>query len=149
MWKEFRDFLNRGNVVDMAVGVMIGGAFGKIVDSLVKDILMPPIGKALGGVDFTNLFITLGDTTYPTLAEAQKAGAATINYGVFINALIQFLIVALAVFFMVKSIERMRRQKPVEPPPPDTRECPFCISNVSKKATRCPQCTSELESAAA
>ncbi|MCE7868777.1 large conductance mechanosensitive channel protein MscL [bacterium CPR1] len=148
MWKEFRDFLNRGNVVDMAVGVIIGAAFGRIVDSLVKDVLMPPIGLVLGGVDFTNLFLTLGDASYPTLAEAQKAGAATINYGVFLNTLIQFLIVALAVFMMVKSVEKMRRQKPVEPPPPDTRDCPFCLSTISKNATRCPQCTSELEKAA-
>ncbi len=149
MLKEFRDFIQRGNVVDMAVGVIIGAAFGKIVTSLVNDIIMPPIGKLMGGVDFTNLFLTLGGPAYSTLADAQKAGAATINYGVFLNTIIQFLIVAGAVFMMVKAIERMRHKAPEPEAAPTTKDCPFCCTAIPLNATRCPQCTSTLEQAAA
>ncbi len=149
MFKEFREFAMRGNVVDMAVGIIIGGAFGTIVRSLVTDVIMPPIGLLLGGVDFTDLFLTLKDGIpagpYATLASAQEAGAVTIGYGVFINAVISFLVVALAVFFLIKGINRMKREEETPPEEPSTKECPFCISAVPIKARRCPFCTSELE----
>ncbi len=149
MFKEFREFAMRGNVVDMAVGIIIGGAFGTIVRSLVTDVIMPPIGLLLGGVDFTDLFLTLKDGIpagpYATLASAQEAGAVTIGYGVFINAVISFLGVALAVFFLIKGINRMKREEETPPEEPSTKECPFCISAVPIKARRCPFCTSELE----
>jgi large conductance mechanosensitive channel len=143
MLKEFREFALRGNLVDMAVGIIIGAAFTLVVNSLVKDIVMPPIGMALGGVDFTDLFISLSGESYPSLAAAQAAGAATINYGLFINTLINFIITALAVFFLVRAMNRLRSAP--APAAPDTKDCPFCASSISLKATRCPHCTSVLE----
>jgi large conductance mechanosensitive channel len=148
MFKEFKEFAMRGNVVDMAVGIIIGGAFGTIVKSLVSDVMMPPIGLLLGGVDFSDLFITLkeGATAgpYATLAIAQAAGAVTISYGLFMNAVISFLIVAFAVFLLIKGINRLQREKEAPAAEPTTRECPHCFSTIAIKATRCPQCTSEL-----
>ncbi|MDW7771473.1 MAG: large-conductance mechanosensitive channel protein MscL [Desulfobulbaceae bacterium] len=148
MLKEFREFAMRGNVVDMAVGIIIGGAFGTIVQSLVADVLMPPIGLLLGGVDFADLFLVLKAGAVPppylTLAEAQEAGAVVISYGVFINAIISFLIVAFAVFLLIRAINRMQREQEAPPPAPATRECPFCLSAIPIQATRCPHCTSEL-----
>ena len=148
MLKEFKEFAMRGNVVDMAVGIIIGGAFGTIVKSLVADVIMPPIGLLLGGVDFSNLFFVLkeGGTAgpYTALAEAQQAGAVTINYGLFINGVISFLIVAFAVFLLLKSINRMKRQQDVAPAEPTTKDCPKCFSAIPIKATRCPNCTSDL-----
>lgn len=143
MWKEFRDFAMRGNVVDLAVGIIIGAAFGKIVTSLVNDILMPPLGVILGSVDFSNLFLNLSAKHYDSLAEAKAAGAATINYGVFINNVIDFLIVAFAVFMLVRQINRLTRALD-KPATPTTKECPYCASTIALKATRCPQCTSAL-----
>ncbi|MED5510146.1 MAG: large conductance mechanosensitive channel protein MscL [Pseudomonadota bacterium] len=148
MLKEFKEFAMRGNVVDMAVGIIIGGAFATIVKSLVADVIMPPVGLMLGGVDFTDLFILLkeGSTAapYATLAAAQEAGAVVISYGVFINAVISFLIVAFAVFLLIRSINRLRREEEAPPVEPTTKDCPFCFSTVSLKATRCPHCTSEI-----
>lgn len=147
MLKEFKEFAMRGNVVDMAVGIIIGGAFGTIVKSLVSDIIMPPIGLLLGGVDFSDLFITLkeGTTTgpYATLASAQQAGAVTMNIGLFVNSVISFLIVAFAVFLLIKGINSLRREQaaPVEP---ETKECTHCFSTINVKAVRCPFCTSDL-----
>lgn len=149
MWKEFKEFILRGNVVDMAVGIMIGAAFGKIVSSLVNDILMPPIGFILGKVDFSNLFISLSGH-YKTLAEAQAAGAPTINYGVFLNTVLDFLIIAAVVFFLiVRPMNRLRKVKEVAPAAPTTKECPYCYSTIPIKARRCPYCTSDLEGAGA
>ena len=151
MLKEFKEFAMRGNVVDMAVGIIIGAAFGTIVKSLVSDIIMPPIGLLLGNVDFTNLFAVLreGSTAgpYASLADAQKAGAVTINYGVFVNTIISFLIVAFVVFLLIRQINRLKRQEEAPPPEPTTKDCPHCLSNIPIKATRCPQCTSELGAA--
>ena len=148
MLKEFKEFAMRGNVVDMAVGIIIGGAFGTIVKSLVSDVMMPPIGLLLGGVDFSDLFITLKDGAtagpYATLVMAQKAGAVTISYGVFINAVISFLIVAFAVFLLIKGLNKLHREKEQPAAEPTTKDCPFCYSSISIKATRCPNCTSEL-----
>lgn len=143
MAKEFREFASRGNVIDLAVGVIIGAAFSKIIASLVSDIVMPPIGKVIGGVDFKNLFIALDGQGYASLADAQKAGAATINYGVFLNTIVEFLIVAFVIFLMVQQINRLKTPEP-KAPAEDARDCPFCISRIPTKATRCPQCTSEL-----
>ena len=143
MWKEFKQFITRGNVIDLAIGVIIGAAFGKIVTSFVNDILMPPIGLLLGNVDFTNLFVTLSGGAYTTLEEAQAAGAATINYGVFINTIIDFLIVAFVIFLVVKQVNRLRKPKPAAEP--TTKECPYCLSAIPIKATRCPHCTSEIQ----
>jgi large conductance mechanosensitive channel len=142
MVKEFKEFVLRGNVVDLAVAVIIGAAFTAIINSLVNDIFMPIIGYILGGVDFTSLFIVLGGGSYASLKAAQDAGAATINYGVFINAVITFLLVALILFFVIKGINRLQRQ-PV-PAPPNTKECPYCFSTIPLNATRCPDCTSQL-----
>jgi large conductance mechanosensitive channel len=147
MFEEFKKFAMRGNVVDLAVGIIIGGAFGKIVSSFVADILMPPLGRILGKVDFTNLFIDLSGTGYATLAEAKKAGAATINYGLFINTIIDFIIVAFAIFLLIRQINRMKKEE--EAPPPATKECPYCTSNIAIKASRCPNCTSNLEQGSA
>jgi len=152
MMKEFKDFAVRGNVVDMAVGIIIGGAFGTIVKSLVNDVLMPPIGLLLGGVDFANLFVILKEgataaAPYSALADAQTAGAVTINYGIFFNAVISFLIVASAVFMLVRSVNSLQRQEEAPPAEPTTKECPHCFSTISIKASRCPQCTSELKPA--
>jgi large conductance mechanosensitive channel len=142
MFKEFREFIARGNMLDLAVAVIIGGAFGKIITSLVNDVVMPPIGLLLGKVDFNNLFINLSRARYFTLAEAKAAGAPTINYGVFLNSVMDFLIVAFVVFLMIRTVNRMRRAQ--EAPPPATKECPYCISAIPIKAVRCPHCTSEL-----
>lgn len=148
MFQEFKKFAIQGNVVDMAVGIIIGAAFGAIVKSLVDDIIMPPIGMLLGNVDFSNLFVVLkhgagAAAPYASLAEAKKAGAITINYGVFINNVISFAIVAFAVFMLIRSINRLRQHE-VPPPPPATKECPFCATAISVKAQRCPACTSQL-----
>lgn len=148
MFKEFKEFAMRGNVVDMAVGIIIGAAFGTIVKSLVSDIIMPPIGLLLGNVDFTNLFIVLrggGGAAFSTLAEAQEAGAVTVNYGMFINTIISFLIVAFAVFMLIRSINRMKKEEEAPAAEPTTKECPHCLSTISIKATRCAFCTSTLE----
>jgi len=148
MLKEFKTFAMRGNVVDMAVGIIIGGAFGTIVNSLVKDVMMPPLGLAMGGVDFSNLFITLKEGTtagpYATLASAQSAGAVTIGYGLFINAIISFIIVAFAVFLLIRGINRLKRETEMSAAVATTKECPRCFSVISIKASRCPHCTSEL-----
>jgi len=143
MFKEFRDFVMRGNVLDLAVAVIIGTAFGKIITSLVNDLLMPPVGLLLGGVDFANLFLNLSGTPYASLAEAQAAGAPTVNYGLFLNTVIDFVIVAIVIFLVVRTTNRMRRPAPAAAPA--TRECPRCLSTIPLKATRCPQCTSELK----
>ena len=143
MLKEFREFVARGNVVDLAVGVVIGAAFGAIVTSLVNDIIMPPIGMLLNGINFKDLFYALNCQSYPSLAAAQAAGAPTINYGIFINNIINFLIVALVIFMLVKGINRLKRPAPTASP--TTKECPFCHTTIPIKATRCPNCTSELK----
>jgi large conductance mechanosensitive channel len=140
--QDFKAFLMRGNVVDLAVALVLGAAFGAIVNSLVNDILMPPIGLALRGVDFTNLFATLRGQSYPTLAAAKAAGAPTINYGVFINTIINFVIVAFAMFVIVRQTARLRPAPP--PPAVATRDCPFCLSAIPLRATRCAHCTSAL-----
>ncbi len=145
MWKEFKEFIMRGNVMDLAVGIVIGAAFGAVVNSLVKDIIMPPIGLLLGKINFTDLFINLSGTPYSSLAAAQQAGAATINYGLFINTIINFIIVGLAIFFVVKAVNRLRRPAPAAAPAaPTTKECPHCYTEIPIKATRCPNCTSQL-----
>ena len=148
MFKEFKEFAMRGNVVDMAVGIIIGGAFGTIAKSRVSDVIMPPIGLLLGGVDFSDLFIELrqGATPgpYAALTDAQAAGAVTINYGLFVNNVVSFIIVALAVFFLVKAINRLRRTEEEAPAEPTTKECPKCFTAIPIKATRCPHCTSEI-----
>ena len=146
MLKEFKEFALRGNVVDLAVGIIIGAAFGKITSSLVKDILMPPIGLLLGNVDFSNLFISLSGQHFDSLAAAQKAGVATINYGVFITTLIDFALVAFAVFLLVKLMNRLQRNAKAEEAPaaPTTKDCPRCLTKIPLAATRCPACTSEL-----
>jgi large conductance mechanosensitive channel len=148
VFKEFREFAMRGNVVDMAVGIIIGGAFGTIAKSLVNDVIMPPIGLLLGGVDFTNIFFVLkpGDPAgpYAALADAQAAGAVSINLGIFLNTVISFLIVALAVFFLVRGINRLKREEAPAPAAPTTKECLYCKSTIALAATRCPHCTSEL-----
>lgn len=143
MLKEFKAFAMRGNVLDMAVGIIIGAAFGRIITSLVSDILMPPIGLLLGKVDFSGLFINLTGKSYATLAEARAAGAATMNYGVFLNTLIDFVIVAFVIFLLVRQINRWN--KPAPAPAPSTKECPYCCSAIPVKATRCPNCTSQLQ----
>jgi large conductance mechanosensitive channel len=143
MWKEFKEFIMRGSVIDLAVGIIIGGAFGAIVSSLVKDIIMPPIGLLLGKINFTDLYINLTSTSYPSLKAAQDAGAATINYGVFINTLINFVLIGLALFFVIKAVNKLK--KPAPAAAPDTKDCPYCLTAVPKKATRCPACTSELK----
>ena len=149
MLKEFKEFAMRGNVVDMAVGIIIGAAFGQIVTSLVNDVLMPPIGLLLGDVDFSNLFMVLKGGAvagpYASLADAQAAGAVTVNYGVFVNTVISFVIVALAVFLLIRGINRLQRQEEAPPAEPTTKECPHCLSTIPLQATRCPHCTSELE----
>lgn len=147
MLKEFKEFVMRGNVLDLAVAVIIGAAFGRIVSSFVKDILMPPIGLLLGQVDFSNLYINLSGGQYASLTDAQNAGAATVNYGVFLNTVIDFVIVAFAIFLVVRAANSMRRKPEAAPAAPTTQECPYCISAIPIKATRCPNCTSELAKA--
>lgn len=143
MLKEFKEFAMRGNVLDMAVGIVIGAAFGRIVTSLVNDIIMPPIGLVLGKVDFSSLFFSLTSQHYDTLADAKKAGAAIVSYGVFLNTVIDFLIVAFAIFLMVRQVNRLQKPKPA--PVPVTKECQYCASSIPIKAVRCPNCTSELK----
>lgn len=145
MWKEFREFIAKGNVLDLAVGVIIGGAFGKIVDSLVGDVILPPIGKVFGGLDFSNLFINLTDTPVATLAEAKEKGLATLNYGSFLSVFVNFLILAFVIFLIVKQANRLKREEPAAAP--TTKDCPHCFSAIPLKATRCPHCTSELRAA--
>jgi large conductance mechanosensitive channel len=142
MLKEFKAFAMRGNVVDMAVGIIIGAAFGRIITSLVADIIMPPIGRVLGHVDFSTLFLNISGTYYPTLAAAKAANAPTINYGIFINTVIDFLIVAFVIFLIVQQISHW--DKPAPAAAPTTKDCPYCLSAIPLKATRCPNCTSEL-----
>ena len=146
MFKEFKEFAVKGNVMDLAVGVIIGAAFGKIVSSLIDDVIMPVIGLLLGKVDFSNLFLSLSGGAFPTLAEAKKAGAATLNYGLFINALFNFLIIGLVIFMMVKWVNKLRKPAPAAAAAaPTTKECPFCFTMIPIKAVRCPACTSELK----
>lgn len=143
MLQEFKSFIMKGNVLDLAVGVIIGAAFGKIVNSAVNDLIMPVVGLVMGKVDFSNLFVTLGNGSYPTVAAAKAAGVATFNYGIFLNTTIDFLIMALVIFMIVKSANKIRRAEEAAAAPP-ARECPFCRSAVHDEATRCPHCTSEL-----
>lgn len=142
MLKEFRDFISRGNVLDLAIGVVLGAAFGRIVTSFVNDVLMPPIGMLVGNVDFSNLFLSLNGQAYASLAEAEAAGAPVLKYGLFINSLLDFLIVSAAVFLVIRTIGRFRRPKTDEP---TDKKCPYCLSTIPAKATRCPHCTSELK----
>jgi large conductance mechanosensitive channel len=149
MFKEFKEFAMRGNVIDMAVGIVIGAAFGTIVKSLVSDIIMPPIGLLLGKVDFANLFAVLkqGEAVagpYASLADAQAAGAVTINYGVFINTLISFIVIAFAIFMVIRSMNQLKKKEEAPPAEPTTKDCPYCLTSIPIKATRCPHCTSEL-----
>jgi large conductance mechanosensitive channel len=146
MLKEFRDFAMRGNVVDLAIGIIIGGAFGKIVNSLVNDVLMPPLGLLLGRVNFSSLFFSLSGQHYESIAQAKAAGAATLNYGEFINTIVNFIIIAFAVFLLVRQINKLTSKfAPNQAPPsPTTKECPYCISTIALKATRCPHCTAVL-----
>jgi len=142
MLKEFKEFVMKGNVIDLAVAVIIGAALGRIITSLVNDIIMPPLGLLLGNVNFTDLFISLNGTKYATLADAQAAGAATINYGLFINTIIDFILVALVIFLIIRQINRMKRAP--APAAPTTKECPHCFTQIPIPATRCPNCTSDL-----
>ncbi len=148
MLREFKEFAMRGNVVDMAVGIIIGAAFGSIVQSLVADVIMPPIGLVLGNVDFSNLFVVLKQgaaaAPYASLAEAQKAGAVTINYGKFLNSVVSFIIVSFAVFMLIRALNQLKRKEDTKPAEPATRECPQCFSVISIKAQRCPHCTSQI-----
>jgi large conductance mechanosensitive channel len=140
---EFKQFAIKGNMIDMAVGIIMGAAFGKIVGSLVQDVLMPPLGKLLGNVDFKQLYINLGDKTFDTLEAAEKAGAPVLKYGLFLNNVVDFLIIAFAVFMLVRAINRVKKAPP--PADPTMKDCPYCLSNIPIKATRCPHCTSELK----
>jgi large conductance mechanosensitive channel len=140
--REFREFAIRGNVIDLAIGVMIGGGFNKLVTSLVNDVIMPPIGLLIGKVDFSNLYVNLSSEEYASFAAAKSAGAPTINYGLFLNSVLDFFILAVVVFLIVRQINRMRRQHDA---PPSTKSCPFCFSKIHVDATRCPQCTSDLQ----
>jgi len=142
MLKEFKAFAMRGNVLDMAIGIILGAAFGKIITSLVSDVLMPPIGLVLGKVDFSGLFLNISGRSYATLADAKAAGAATINYGLFLNTVIDFLIVAFVIFLLVRQVNRW--SKPAPTPAPTTKDCGFCFTAIPLQATRCPNCTSEL-----
>lgn len=153
IFAEFKKFALRGNVMDMAVGIIIGAAFGKIVDSLVKDIIMPPLGYLMGKVDFANMYLTIVGDEYPSLAEAQKAGAVTVNYGLFLNTIISFIIVAFSVFLLIKIMNTVQSKleakeaKEAAEAAPTTKKCPFCCTEIPLDATRCPNCTSELETA--
>jgi large conductance mechanosensitive channel len=145
MLKEFKEFAMRGNVLDMAIGIIIGGAFGKIISSLVGDVLMPPIGRLMGNLDFSNLFFALNGQVYDSLKAAKDAGAPTINYGLFINTVIDFVIVAFVIFMLVKQMNRLKKEAPAAAPA--TKECPYCFSQIALKATRCVGCTSEVKAA--
>ncbi len=147
MLKEFKEFAMRGNVLDMAIGIIIGAAFGRIVSSFVADVLMPPIGLLMGGADFSNYFFTLKGAAQPTLAAAKAAGSVTLNYGVFVNAILDFLIVAFAIFLLVKQVNRFKKKEEPAPAAPTTKECPQCLSVIPLKARRCAHCTSQLVSA--
>ena len=142
MFKEFKEFVMKGNVLDMAIGIIIGAAFGKIITSFVSDILMPPLGLLLGKMDFSSLFINLSGQSYPTIAAAKTAGAATLNYGIFINTIIDFLIVAFAIFLLIRQVNKMKRQTAAAAS--TTKDCPFCASAIPIPAKRCPHCTSQL-----
>ncbi len=144
MLKEFKEFALRGSVLDLAIGVIIGTAFGKIISSLVSDVLMPPIGLLLGNVDFSNIFWSLSGVKYTSLAEAQAAGAATLNIGLFLSSIIDFIIIAIVLFLVLKPVNRLTRPK-VEPEIPQVKDCPYCLSSIPRKATRCPHCTSQLK----
>jgi large conductance mechanosensitive channel len=145
MLKEFKEFAMRGNVLDMAIGIILGAAFGKIVSSFVADILMPPVGLLLAKVDFSNMFINLGEGTYAKLAEAKAAGVPTMNYGLFANSVIDFLIVSFAIFLLVRQVNRLKRAPAPAPAAPTTKDCPFCLTAIPLKAVRCPACTSEIK----
>ncbi len=151
MLKEFKEFAMRGNVVDMAVGIVIGVAFGGIIKSLVADVLMPPIGLLLGGVDFSNLFMVIKEGAaagpFATIAAAKEAGAVTLNYGLFVNTIVSFLIIAFAIFFVVRGINRLKKEEEAPPAEPTTKDCPLCLSTIPIKATRCGHCTSEVKAA--
>jgi large conductance mechanosensitive channel len=147
MWKEFKEFALKGNVVDMAVGIIIGAAFGKIVSILVGDVLLPPIGLLIGNVDFSNLFINLSNMPVTSVAAAKSAGVATINYGMFINSLIDFTIVAFVLFILIKQVNRLRQSKPVPIAESTTKNCPYCLSSIPLKATKCAFCASEVKAA--
>jgi len=142
MWEEFKTFAMRGNVIDLAIGIILGGAFGKIVSSFVADVLMPPLGLFLGGMDFAGLFVDLSGKGYTTLAEAKAANAPTINYGLFINSIIDFIIIAFAIFLVVRAINRFKKAE--EPAAATTKSCTFCFSEIPLQAVRCPHCTSQL-----
>ena len=144
MLKEFKEFAMRGNVMDMAIGIVLGGAFGKIVSSFVNDVLMPPLGKLMGGVDFTQLFVGLSDTSYETLAAAQEAGAPVLTYGNFIQTVVDFLIIAFAIFMVVKAMNSAKKKEEPAPEAPTTKKCPRCLSEVPIEATRCGHCTSDI-----
>jgi large conductance mechanosensitive channel len=146
MLKEFKEFAMRGSVLDMAIGIILGAAFGKIVTSLVNDVLMPPIGLILGKVDFSNLFISLSGQHFDSLADAKKAGAAVISFGVFFNTIVDFLIVAFVIFLLVRQVNKWTKKQEA-PAAPTTKDCPYCFSGIPIKAIRCPQCTSELRAA--
>jgi large conductance mechanosensitive channel len=149
MLKEFKDFAMRGNVLDMAVGIIIGAAFGTIITSLVSDVIMPPIGLLLGNVDFSNIFVVLKEGKvagpYASVAAAKAAGAVSVNFGMFVNTIINFLIVAFAIFLLIRTVNRFKKQEAAPPAVPTTKECPFCFTAIPVKATRCPNCTSELK----
>jgi large conductance mechanosensitive channel len=147
MLKEFKEFAVRGNVLDMAIGIIVGVAFGKIVTSFVEDVLMPPLGLLIGKVDFANLFLSLTDKHFDSVAAAKAAGAPTLNYGIFINNVLNFIIVAFVIFLLVRQVNRMKRQP--APAPPSMRECPYCCASIPLKATRCNSCTSEVPKVAA
>ena len=147
MFKEFKEFAMRGNVLDMAVGIIIGGAFGKIITSFVGDILMPPVGMLIGKVDLSNMFLNLGDGTFTKLAEAKAAGVPTINYGLFLNTMIDFMIVAFAIFLLIRQVNRFKAEPAPAPAAPTTKDCPLCFTAIPIKASRCPACTSELKAA--
>ena len=147
MLKEFKEFAIKGNVVDMAVGIVIGAGFGKIVSSFVADILMPPVGMLMGKMDFSNMYVNLSGKEFPSLKAAKEAGAATINYGVFLNTMLDFVFVAFAIFLLVRMVNRWRATPPPPPADPTTKECPFCVMSIPIKATKCGHCTSEIAKA--
>ncbi|WP_227874400.1 large-conductance mechanosensitive channel protein MscL [Tumebacillus algifaecis] len=145
VFKEFREFAVKGNIIDLAIGVVVGAAFGKIVTSFTNDILMPPIGLLLGKVDFSNLFLNLSSTSYATLTEAKNAGAPTLNYGLFLNNVLDFLIISFSIFLVVRQLNKLKRKKEELPADPTTKECPHCIEQIPIQATKCKYCTSSLE----